>query len=144
MLDLGCSTGALTRDLASRSGDVVAIDVSQRALEIAARDAPSGLTWIRGEAPSIITELSGPFDLVVMSEVGYFLTPFELWLTLGGLIERLAPGGELVLVSWRHATREIPLDGPRVHAQVRAVCDRWSVVTLVEEDVLIDVYEASR
>lgn len=144
VLDLGCSTGALTRDLASRSGDVVAIDVSQRALDIAARDAPSGLTWIRGEAPSIITELSGPFDLVVMSEVGYFLTPFELWLTLGGLIERLAPGGELVLVSWRHATREIPSDGPRVHAQVRAVCDRWSVVTLVEEDVLIDVYEASR
>ena len=86
----------------------------------------------------------GELDLVVVSEVGYFLTPFELWLTLGGLIERLAPGGELVLVSWRHATRGIPLDGPRVHAQVRAVCDRWSVVTLVEEDVLIDVYEASR
>lgn len=144
VLDLGCSTGVLTRDLASRADEVVGIDVSQRAIDIADRGTGQRHTWIRGEAPSVLDELTEPFDLIVVSEVGYFLRPFELWLTLGGLIGLLAPGGELVLVHWRHPTREIPLDGPWVHTQVRAVCEPWSVVAVVEDDVLLDVYVAPR
>jgi SAM-dependent methyltransferase len=122
----------------------VAVDVSRRALEVARRDTPDGTAWVEGEAPEVLDEVDGPLDLVVLSEVGYFLRPVELWLTLGRLLERLAPGGELVLVHWRHPTRDIPLDGPSVHAQVRAVCAPWSTLVLVEDDVLVDAYVVPR
>ncbi|WP_404385984.1 PIG-L family deacetylase [Knoellia locipacati] len=143
VLDLGCSTGVLSGALAGRADHVVAVDASEPALEVARREAPETVTWVRGRAPEVVEGLDGTFDLAVLSEVAYFLTPFELWLTLGALLPRLAPGGELVLVDWRHPTERIPLDGPAVHRQVAEVCGRWASVTHVERDVLVDCYEVT-
>ena len=144
VLDLGCSTGILTRALAHRAEVVLAVDVSHRALEVAQRQTCPGITWVHGEAPSVLDRVDRPLDLVVLSEVGYFLRPFELWLTIGRLVELLAPGGELVLVHWRHPTENIPLDGPSVHRQVQAILSSWSTTTHVEADVLLDAYEVPR
>lgn len=144
VLDLGCSTGVLTRALARRAGCVVGVDGSEPALEVARRDAPPTVRWVRGQAPGVVEGIEGEFDLVVLSEVGYFLTPFELWRTVGAVLCRLAPGGEVVLVDWRHPTQDIPLDGPTVHALVRGACGPWLTVSHVEPDVLVDGYEVTR
>lgn len=144
VLDLGCSTGTLTRALGERAEEVLAVDVSHRALEVAQRQTSLGITWMHGEAPSVLDGIHNALDLVVLSEVGYFLRPFELWLTIGRLVELLASGGELVLVHWRHPTENIPLDGPTVHRQVQAILESWSTVTHVEADILIDAYEVPR
>ena len=74
----------------------------------------------------------------------YFLRPFDLWLTLAAVLSTLVPGGELLLVHWRHPTKHIPSDGPTVHAQVRAVCERWATVSHVEPDLLLDGYVVPR
>lgn len=140
VLDVGCSTGALTKALAERADDVVAVDASASALDIARRDSPESITWVCDQVPNAVDSVSGRFDLVVLSEVLYFLTPMELWLTLGAVLGRLAPGGELLLVDWRHPTERIPLDGPTAHRLVRQVCERWLAVRHVETDVLIDLY----
>ncbi|MEO6021314.1 MAG: bifunctional PIG-L family deacetylase/class I SAM-dependent methyltransferase [Knoellia sp.] len=145
VLDLGCSTGVLTQDLASRAGQVVAVDVSKRALDVAQRVSTSAvISWVQGEVPAVLDVIDGRFDLIVVSELGYFLRPLELWLTLAAILERLTPGGELVLVHWRHPTANIPLDGPTVHEQVRSVLGPWSAITHVEDDVLVDGYEVPR
>ncbi|CAN7271940.1 PIG-L family deacetylase [Knoellia sp. LjRoot47] len=143
VLDLGCSTGVLTRSLAERADHVVGVDVSAQALDVARRAGPTTVEWVRGQAPGVVDALEGPFDLVVLSEVGYFLTPFELWLTVAAVLDRLAPEGELVLVDWRHPTEHIPLDGPAVHALVRSICHEQATVTHVEPDVLLDCYEVA-
>ncbi|MDT0212734.1 bifunctional PIG-L family deacetylase/class I SAM-dependent methyltransferase [Rothia sp. ARF10] len=143
VLDVGCSTGSLTRALAERAGEVVAVDGSGPALEVARRDAPGNVSWVQGVAPTVLGSVEGPFDLVVLSEVLYFLTPFEVWRTLGSVLARLAPRAEVVLVDWRHATERIPLDGPAVHELVRGVCARWGSVAHVEPDVLLDTYEVT-
>ncbi|MFK5688120.1 class I SAM-dependent DNA methyltransferase [Ornithinimicrobium sp. LYQ92] len=151
VLDLGCSTGVLTRELAGRADVVTGVDASARALAVAGRDTPPGVVWVHGEAPAVLEGLDhlddvalldhpDLLDLAVVSEVGYFLTPFEWWLTLGALVRRLAPGGELVLVHWRHATADIPLDGPSVHAAARTVLAPLVRSRHEDPDFLVDTF----
>ncbi|MFC7485715.1 PIG-L family deacetylase [Knoellia sp. CPCC 206453] len=144
VLDIGCSTGALTAALGDRADAVVAIDVSARALAIASSRGAHGISWLQGVAPEVLEDVEGTFDLVVLSEVGYFLKPFDLWLTLAAVLERLEPGGELLVVHWRRPTKHIPSDGPAVHGQIRAVCERWATSSHAEADFLADTYAVSR
>ena len=91
-----------------------------------------------GRAPDDVPE--GRFDLVMLSEVGYFLTPIELLETLRVVWSRLVPGGEVVLVHWRHPTDAIPLDGPAVHEQARSALAVLPLRARYEDgDVLLDV-----
>ncbi len=46
----------------------------------------------------------GPFDLVVLAEVGYFVTPVDLLATLRRCEAALTVGGELLLCHWQHST----------------------------------------
>lgn len=139
VLEIGCSTGILTRALAERADEVVALDVSERALEVAREDAPAHVRWVGGGAPDDVPHV--PADLVVLSEVGYFLTPTEWLRTLRVVRDRLADGGEVVLVHWRHPTDDIPLDGPAVHEQAAAaLADLGHRVHHEDGDVLLDVW----
>ncbi len=139
VLEIGCSTGVLTRALAERADEVVALDVSARALEVAREDGPAHVRWVVGGAPDDVPP--GPVDLVVLSEVGYFLTPTEWLRTLRVVRDRLADGGEVVLVHWRHPTDDIPLDGPAVHEQAAtALADLGHRVRHEDGDVLLDVW----
>ena len=109
-LEVGCSTGALTEALSDRADHVVAVDRSETALRAATArladrdDIEVARLDVPGEWPA------GSFDLVVVSEVGYFLSP----LALDRLVERvatsLAPDGVVVLCHWRHPRRGL---GPR-------------------------------
>lgn len=139
VVEIGCATGILTRELAERADLVVAVDPSAAALEVAARDAPAHVRWELGRAPGAVP--AGPADLVVLSEVGYFLTPVELLETCARVRAALAPGGEVVLVHWRHPTEGVPLDGPAVHAQAAAaLADLGHRVRHADADVLVDVW----
>ena len=57
----------------------------------------------------------GELDLVVLSEVGYFLSPAALEGLVGRVITSLSPKGVVVLCHWRHPVKGWPLDGPEVH-----------------------------
>ncbi|GAA2175792.1 hypothetical protein GCM10009846_27050 [Agrococcus versicolor] len=115
VLEVGCSTGVTTAALARRADAVVAIDSSPAALARAAeRSRELPVTLLRGAVPATWPE--GAFDLVVVSEVGYFLSPAAL----AGLVDRVAsslrPDGAVVLCHWRHPVRGWPLDADAVHA----------------------------
>ena len=143
VVEIGCATGVLTRALAERAGRVTAVDVSAAALAEARRDAPGHVQWVLGQVPSAVPAASA--DLVVLSEVGYFLTPTELIETLRRVGARLDDGGEVVLVHWRHPTEHVPLDGPAVHAQAATVlADLPHRVRYADGDVLIDVWGGPR
>lgn len=153
VLEVGCATGQLARTLAGRADHVTALDTSARALAVARRAAgepatgdPTAetqgttITWVHGRAPGDLPV--GPFDLVVLSEIGYFLTPMELLTTLRRAQEILCPEGELVLVHWRHATRDIPLDGELVHTQAQHALALPTRAHYADEDLRIDVWGA--
>ena len=64
---------------------------------------------------------------------------------LDALWSRCEPGGHLVVVHWAHHPHDAFRSGPEMHARIRLDCVRRDVRTLVthvDRDFLLDVYEA--
>lgn len=109
-LEVGCSIGVFTAQLAPRCDALLAIDGSATALD-AARVACAALPGARFEVrlvPDAFPE--GRFDLIVLSEVLYYLHPVDLDRVAARCLEALEPGGDLVLCHWLGET-DYPLTG---------------------------------
>ncbi len=143
-LELAGSIGVFSAQLAPRCGRLTTIDFSEPAVIEARRElAPfPQATALSGEIPTAVPD--GPYDLIVASEILYYLEPDALDATLTRLESLLAVGGRLVVVHWRPAGPERPFTAAEVHARVLAL--DWLV--LVEDgstpDYLLSVLERPR
>lgn len=114
-LEIGGSTGALAARLAERCESLTVVDASPAAAQrTEARFATDPhvqtlLTTVPQEWPP------GEFDLVVMSETGYFLSPKDLEGLRARIGGCLSVDGVVVLCHWKHPIVGWPLDGPAVH-----------------------------
>ncbi|MGI8523259.1 MAG: PIG-L family deacetylase [Nocardioides sp.] len=114
-LEIGCSLGALAADLAPRCSSLLAVDRSERALT-SARARLAGHPHVRVEAMDVPTHWpDGDLDLVVASEIGYFLSPAALDGLVTRVSDSLAPDGVVMLCHWRHPVAGWVLDGGDVH-----------------------------
>lgn len=115
-LEVGCSVGALAVDLASRCDRLLAIDSSPTALDLARRrtSTTAGLELRLARVPDEWPR--GSYDLVSVSEVGYFLSPRRLGELVRLCLDSLTDDGQLLLCHWRHQPVGWPLAGPAVHA----------------------------
>ena len=92
-LDVGCGTGLLTAKLAGRCDEVVAFDGVAAAVG-ATRAATAGLGNVYVELARLPAQVPpGPFDLVVFSEVLYYLDSADLALALAAIDSRLETRG---------------------------------------------------
>jgi LmbE family N-acetylglucosaminyl deacetylase/SAM-dependent methyltransferase len=143
----GCAVGLLTVELAARCRNVVAIDVSAEAVR-ATRERVAGADQLgtvdvrQGAIPDGWPILDRSPDLVVLSEVGYYLDTADWDATVALVVGSLAPGGHVVACHWRHAAPGYPATADQVHAALR----RQGGLTLLsrheEEDFLLDVLGA--
>lgn len=114
-LEVGCSIGELAIDLARRCDHLLAVDSSETAIELA-RHRTAGVDHVdvrRARVPDEWPE--GRFDLISISEVGYFLSPRRLEEVVSLVRDALTEDGHLLLCHWRHQPVGWPLAGPRVH-----------------------------
>ena len=109
-LEIGCSIGVLTRMLAPRCGALLALDGSARALADARRHCAglAQVSFARREIPRQWPR--GRHDLILFSEVLYYLDEEDLARTATLALRALRPGGELLLVHWT-GTTDYPLSG---------------------------------
>ncbi|AHH97943.1 PIG-L family deacetylase [Kutzneria albida] len=130
-----CGAGALTRELAARCTRVDAFDPVAEAVAAARRH--SGVAVRQATLP----EGFGPerADLVVLSEILYYLSDDELDRTLDAVTEVLEPGGDLLLVHWRPWAPEAVRDGAAAHERVAARPGLVKVVSHVDDQFLLDV-----
>ena len=135
--EVGCSIGVLTALLGDRCDDLLAADVSPRALQIAATRVGPSVRLERRELPRDWPE--GTFDLVVLSEVGYYQDPDGLRELVRRSVASLEQGGTLLAVHWRHPVEDYPLTGDQVHDVLRAACGVHPVAEHVEADFRLDV-----
>ncbi|SEN52804.1 Nodulation protein S (NodS) [Loktanella fryxellensis] len=95
-LEVGCGNGALAQHLAPLCDAYVGMDAIDRAV-VAARNRVPGATFVTGVYPCALP-ITRP-DLVVLSEVLYFLTPDTIARLAGDLVAQ-APGAEVVCVTY--------------------------------------------
>jgi hypothetical protein len=83
------------------------------------------------------------YDLVVASEILYYLEPRDLQSTLAVFEQRLAPGGRLVAVHWRRSGPERPSTAADVHSVLSSQTWVTSVHMERNADYLLDLLERS-
>ncbi|GAB3579758.1 PIG-L family deacetylase [Calidifontibacter terrae] len=139
-LEVGASIGTLATALAERCDRVIAVDKSPTAVKIAADRTPATVEVLHCEVPEQWPE--GLFDLVVLSEVGYFLGPRRWEQLLHRVARSLTEDGEVLLCHWKPQPAGWPMDGARVHQLARATLTEAgrSVVARYEDTyVLIEL-----
>ncbi len=141
-LELGCSIGVLTRQLAVHCDRLLAIDISEAALN-QARERCADLPHVRFEQRDMAAEFpAGRFDLVLVSEVGYYLASGDLERLRDRIAHALAPHGHLLLVHYTGETN-YPLSGDAVHDCFRAHTTRWRLVqSRAGTQYRLDLFEA--
>ena len=86
------------------------------------RPLPANVTVMQARFPDEIP--AGEFDLIVCSEVLYYLTPAELWRGVRWLRSRLQGGAAVLAVSWRGHGDE-PMRGDDVHDLLAQELAAW-------------------
>ncbi|MFJ4210415.1 PIG-L family deacetylase [Paenarthrobacter sp. NPDC089675] len=138
-LEIGCSIGTLSVELAPRCANFLAVDASSKAL-VQAAERLRGYPGARTQKLTVPQEWpEGSFDLVVVSEVGYYVAPEELTELLQQVKSSMRPGGTLLLCHWRHPISGWQLDGETVHAMAREQLDWPSRALYREKDFLLEV-----
>ncbi len=113
--EIGCSIGVLTAHMAERCDELLSVDVSERALQ-QARTRCAHLRQVRLRRMQVPKERpEGQFDLIVVSEVGYYWSSADLDGAIALLAEHHQPGGHLLLVHWTPRVHDYPLTGDVVH-----------------------------
>jgi SAM-dependent methyltransferase len=94
VLDAGCGTGRVARELARRGVEVMGVDLDPDMLATARRRSPE-LQWVQADLASF--DLGRTFDVVVAAgNVMILLTPGTEALVLASLARHLRPDGLLI------------------------------------------------
>lgn len=141
--EAGCSIGELTALLAQRCQELRASDIVPEAVD-AARARLGAFPHVKVDRRRLPDEWPPErFELVVISELGYYLQPGALHQLFQRARGSLEEDGTVLLCHWRPAVRDYPLNGEEVHDSftrfaVQAGLHR--VVGHSEEDFLLDVW----
>jgi SAM-dependent methyltransferase len=131
VIDLGCGSGILAREVAAAGYDVLGIDLSTAMIDLARSRVPHG----RFRVGSLLTaDLPPCIAVAAVGEcVNYTFDPANDQLALEALLRRvhtaLKPGGLLLFDA--AGPGRVPGGGPR---QVHAEGDGWAVLATAEED----------
>lgn len=141
--EIGGSIGVLTEKLGERCQSLLSVDVcaqAQARAQVRCRHLPH-VEFAQMQVPHQFPERI--FDLIVVSEVGYYWG-WDDFPTAQRLIARhLEPEGHLLLVHWTPQTRDYPLSGDEVHAafweQVGTLYS--SLISQREQRYRLDLFE---
>jgi SAM-dependent methyltransferase len=136
----GCGTGLLTERLAPRCDALVAADRHPHAVSVAGRrcaelaNVEFGVARLPGEWPS------GTFDLIVLSEVLYYLGDDDLDDAVARTAASLVPGGDLVAAHFRFPLIEHARRGDEIHERLGAQSAWRRVARYIEDRFVLEAF----
>ena len=133
----GCAIGLLTAELAQRCDQLVAWDVAESAVkQTRARLGDTAAVLVKqGRIPREWPD--GDFDLVVLSEVGYYCA--DVAELARRARDSLTDGGFVAACHWRHAAADHPRTAEEVHDALTAT-GLIPIVRHAEDDFLLDIW----
>ena len=141
--EIGCSIGVLTAQLAARCASLLAVDVNENALR-QARARCCNLPNVELRLMQIPQEFPARnFDLILISEVGYYLNVADWKQTFEKVVAHLDQSGNVVLVHWTPPVADYPQTGDEVHDRFT----EWSldklkfIKNLRAEQYRLDIWE---
>ena len=142
----GCSVGVLTEQLAGRCDHVTATDIVPAALDATHRRLSQA--GRREHVTLLCRSLdeawpSTDFDLVVVSEVGYYLKEAALREMLDRELPRLTNAATVVAAHWRHRVADYPLTGDHANDVIGATPGLHLIGSYSDDDVAIDVFDTA-
>ena len=141
-LELGSSIGVFSELLADRCTRLTTIDGAPTAVAEARRRLATSpnVELILGSIPDAIPIRR--YDLIVASEILYYLEPEALQATLRRLRDLSAPSARLVAVHWRPAGPERPSTAEQVHQALGAQSWLSALKSASTDEYLLDVFQA--
>lgn len=145
VLEIGCSIGLGSRDLALRAEEFVGVDVAPQAVE-AARLRLQDLPHARIELRTLPDQwpegwARDAFDTIVLSETGFYLAGDALVEVADRCRSALAPGGVLVGCHWRPHVLGLDRGGDAVQRVLRERLDAHVLVRHEEDDFVLEVLQ---
>ncbi|MFF7709981.1 methyltransferase domain-containing protein [Pseudomonas sp. NPDC007930] len=136
----GCANGELSLALAGRCDELLVMDLNARAVELAnqrlaefpAAQAMQG--HLPGDWPG------GSFDLIVLSEVGYYLAEAAWREVIEQVLRSLSPGGSVLACHWLHPIDGAPQRGRQVHQLLDEGLGLHKAVSHQEADFVLEVW----
>ena len=142
----GCGNGELTVELSKRCDRMLASDGAESAVELAVKRLAqeprcNHVTITRQSLPhEWPKESRDVFDLIVISEIAYYLQPADFTKLVSNTLESLSSGGTLLMCHWRHPFKDRTLDTYQVHDTFSALIDLHHFAHYEETDFLLDVW----
>lgn len=171
-IELGCGNGVFSELLADRCQSLVSIDGNRQAVSLAKQRLAkiNCAQVIHGIIPDIFStlpklllqhgaptnnSLQPTFDLIVISEILYYLSASDIDIVINWVQKHLASGGTLLCCHWRYAIEGFDMTGEKVHERLqnafnlpanepsqkaaKAIFTHQSC--LVDRDFLLDVWQ---
>ncbi len=138
----GCANGELSAALAPRCDRLLVTDGAAAAVALAARRLAA---HAHAEVVQAWTPADWPdqrFDLIVVSELAYYLDGVALDRLIEKLGRSLQPKGVLVACHWRRTIEGCALNGDALHARLADGLALPLLSSLVEADFRLDVWSA--
>jgi LmbE family N-acetylglucosaminyl deacetylase len=137
-LEIGSSVGMLTAMLQDRCDELVAVDISAAAVDATRARVGDRVSVRQADVTQGLPR--GPFDLVVVSEVGYYLSPGALGTLVNGIVALLADDAVVVVCHWRHPVPEYLQGGDAVQELIASRIGLARVASHLESDFALDIY----
>lgn len=136
----GCANGELSAALAQRCDRLVVSDVAQAAVELARRRL-SGFAHVEVLQATVPDQWPAEsFDLLVISELGYYLDAEALDAVAAKVRASLSAGGTVLACHWRWPIAGCLFDGDEVHRRLDERLGLRHLTRLSERDLLLDVW----
>lgn len=141
----GCASGELSAALAPRCDALLCADFAPRAVQIA-RLRLAAIGHVRVECLTMPDDWpAGRFDLIVVSEIAYYLGKAGCEELAALATAALEADGTLVCCHWRHGGEAWMMDSADVHDAFASQAQRAAlrrVVHAEDADFLLDVWSA--
>lgn len=135
-----CANGELSVLLAERCAELVCQDLDPTAVQLA-RQRTADLEHVSVERGRLPGDWPAErFDLIVLSEVGYYLDPTDWLQVVEQAVASLDDDGGLILCHWLHQIAGCPQNGRQVHAMLARHLPLYAQFRHEEADFLLEYW----